>query len=69
MTDQISFLPMLDKIYNEDCRLFADKFSKMKICILTDPPYNVGYHYEGYEDNLQEPPHQERIASSRIGVR
>ena len=44
----------IDSLYNEDCRRFADKFSKIKICIVTDPPYNVGYHYDGYEDNLDE---------------
>lgn len=23
-------------------------------CIVTDPPYNVGYHYEDYDDNMEE---------------
>lgn len=44
----------LNTIYNDDCRLHVDEFSNMKVCIVTDPPYNVGYHYEGYEDNLDE---------------
>jgi site-specific DNA-methyltransferase (adenine-specific) len=44
----------INTIYNDDCRLHVDEFSNMKVCIVTDPPYNVGYHYEGYEDNLDE---------------
>ena len=44
----------LNTLYNDDCRLHVDEFSNMNVCIVTDPPYNVGYHYEGYEDNLDE---------------
>ena len=25
-----------------------------KYCIVTDPPFNVWYHYEGYDDNMEE---------------
>ena len=25
-----------------------------KYCIVTDPPFNVGYHYEWYADNMEE---------------
>jgi hypothetical protein len=26
----------------------------LKYCIVTDPPFNVNYHYEGYDDNMEE---------------
>lgn len=25
-----------------------------KVCIVTDPPFNIGYHYKSYKDNLKE---------------
>ena len=25
-----------------------------KVCIITDPPFNIGYHYNKYKDNKKE---------------
>ena len=30
------------------------KFKNRYICIVTDPPFNVGYHYNTYKDNMDE---------------
>ncbi len=38
-------------IYCADCR---DILPETTIPIITDPPYNVKYHYEHYEDNLSQ---------------
>lgn len=47
-------------IYNEECldfmqsQTFIDLTKNKKVCIVTDPPFNVGYHYNKYKDNLSE---------------
>lgn len=45
----------LDKIYNIDC---ADGLQNLpqghKYCIVTDPPFNIGYHYNEYKDRMDE---------------
>ena len=44
--------------YNEDCltilgsEFFRRETQGKKIVIVTDPPYNMNYHYETYKDNL-----------------
>ena len=42
------------EIYNCDCRdlLKRQDIVEKKICIVTDPPFNVGYKYNSYKDNL-----------------
>lgn len=44
------------EIYNEDCLelLKSGNLDDKKICIVTDPPFNIGYHYNKYKDNLNE---------------
>lgn len=48
------------KIYNEDCLTlmqsqdFLNLIKDRKVCIITDPPFNIGYHYNKYKDNLDE---------------
>lgn len=45
----------IDNIYNMDC---LDGMSLLpsghKYCIVTDPPFNVGYHYDEYNDRKDE---------------
>lgn len=43
-------------LYNEDCLelLKSGNLDGKKICIVTDPPFNIGYHYNSYKDNLKE---------------
>lgn len=48
------------KLFNEDClelmqsQTFLNLIKNKKVCIITDPPFNVGYHYKSYKDNLSE---------------
>jgi site-specific DNA-methyltransferase (adenine-specific) len=55
--------PYYDKdgiiIYNRDCLKTIDRLKLQgiefdDIVFVSDPPFNVGYHYEEYEDNLSE---------------
>jgi len=47
-----------NKIYLGDClQVIKDNIDELKnlnICIITDPPFNVGYHYNEYKDNKEE---------------
>ena len=40
-------------IYNADCRDVLPTLEPVDL-VLTDPPYNVGYHYASYNDNMNE---------------
>ena len=48
------------KIFNEDCltlmqsQNFLDLIKGRKVCIVTDPPFNIGYKYNKYKDNMNE---------------
>lgn len=43
------------KLYNDDCLNILDKLPKDKnIIIVTDPPFNIGYHYNEYKDRMNE---------------
>lgn len=42
------------ELYNCDCFELLNKVKDKKYCIVTDPPFNIGYHYNNYKDNLKE---------------
>ena len=42
------------ELYNCDYKTMLDKLIDKKIIIITDPPFNVKYHYKTYKDNLNE---------------
>lgn len=42
------------EIVNGDCTLLIDKYINKNTIIVTDPPFNIGYHYEGYNDNKDD---------------
>ena len=44
------------ELFNCDCMelLKSGNLDGKKICIVTDPPFNIGYHYRSYKDNLDE---------------
>lgn len=46
---------MID-LYNYDCFdvLGSEDLKGKKICIVTDPPFNINYKYNSYKDNLPE---------------
>ena len=44
------------EIYNCNCLdlLSSQNITDKKICIVTDPPFNIGYKYNRYKDNIPE---------------
>lgn len=45
----------IDNIYNMDCiEGMTQLDANFKYCIVMDPPFNVGYHYNQYNDNKDE---------------
>ena len=48
------------KIYNNDCIEYLqsqnciDDFRGKNVIIVTDPPFNIGYHYNEYKDKLDD---------------
>ena len=46
------------KLLHGDCQELLphvlEKVDRKKVILVSDPPYNVGYHYNEYEDNLSE---------------
>ncbi len=44
----------INKIYNEDCRETMARVQKDSIIIITDPPYNIGFNYQGYFDSISD---------------
>lgn len=55
------------QIINDDCLAYmrSSDFQKVldnhKVCIVTDPPFNIGYHYNSYKDNLNERDYYEML--------
>lgn len=45
-------------LYHGDCREFVRPDDSV---VITDPPYNVGYHYDAYDDDLPEAAYWELI--------
>ena len=47
-------------LYNCNCYdfiksdLYQTIIKQNKVCIITDPPFNIGYHYKSYNDKLKE---------------
>ena len=48
------------QLFNENCidfmqsENFIETLKTKKVCIVTDPPFNVNYHYKNYKDKLKE---------------
>ncbi len=45
-------------LYHADAREIMPSFAGV---VITDPPYNIGYSYEGYKDNLPQEEYQELL--------
>ena len=56
------------ELYNGDCFEFicSERFFEIvktrKVVIVTDPPFNIGYHYKNYKDNLKEDEYLSKLA-------
>lgn len=54
----------LDKIYLGDAYELIKKIPDKSIdLIVTDPPFNINYHYNKYKDNLKESEYIEKLSS------
>ncbi|QDP55490.1 MAG: putative modification methylase [Prokaryotic dsDNA virus sp.] len=49
-------------IYNKDYRNILKTLDKKNTLIITDPPYNVGWNYDTYNDNLSDKEYGELFA-------
>ena len=41
----------LDFLKSQDCE---ELLKNRKVVIVTDPPFNIGYHYNSYKDKMKE---------------
>jgi hypothetical protein len=57
------------KLFNEDALDFINsgELDGKKFIIVTDPPYNMGYHYNSYDDNLPEEEYFELLDNVLFG--
>lgn len=46
-----------------DCKEFLKGFNSTNVVIVTDPPFNMKYHYNNYKDNLPEKEYYEWLSS------
>lgn len=55
------------KLYNEDCQdilpHILENIDRKKVIFVSDPPFNIGYHYNSYKDNLKEEEYYECLES------
>lgn len=50
-------------LINGDCLEELSKIKKENVCIVSDPPYNMKYHYNQYKDDLPEEEYLEWLTS------
>lgn len=57
----------MNKLYKGDCQLLLphilEKIDRKKVILVSDPPFNVNYHYKTYKDNLDEEEYYEVLES------
>lgn len=42
------------KLYNDSCDNILPTLDLSNAIIVSDPPFNIGYHYDNYDDNMSE---------------
>lgn len=56
---------MLNEIYNANSLdifyQIVNKYHNRNIIVVTDPPFNIGYHYNEYKDNMEEDEYYEML--------
>lgn len=51
-------------LINGDFKNYIDKYKNNdKIIVVTDPPFNIGYHYANYKDDMEEESYYNMLAS------
>ena len=48
-------------LYNDDCNNVLSNLDLTKCIMVSDPPFNIGYHYSSYSDNMKEDEYYEWI--------
>lgn len=55
------------KVYNEDCQnilgQLLENIDRKKVIFVSDPPFNIGYHYNTYKDKMSEEEYFEALES------
>lgn len=60
---------MVCELFNKDCYEFvsSDEFKALakgkKVVVVTDPPFNIGYHYNSYKDKMTEEEYYSKLAT------
>lgn len=69
----MKFEDIENKIFLGDCQELLphilEKVDRSKVILVSDPPFNVGYHYNTYKDNLDDKRIIERIENGSEGGR
>jgi DNA modification methylase len=56
------------ELYNADFRELGDLEQRFgEFVIVTDPPFNIGYHYDGYKDNIDAAEYNEMLTTLIMG--
>ena len=42
------------ELYNQDCRNIIKQIKTENCIVVTDPPFNIGYHYNSYNDRMSD---------------
>ena len=56
-------------LFNQDCfqliesKEFQNLIQNRKVLLITDPPFNIGYHYSTYKDKISEDEYYTRLAN------
>lgn len=51
-------------IINDDCRNVEKMlYSVNNAVVVTDPPFNIGYHYRGYKDRMKEADYYDMLSN------
>lgn len=63
----MKFEDMINTIQLGDCQELLphilEKLDRNKVILVSDPPFNIGYHYNSYKDNLDEEEYFEALES------
>lgn len=56
------------ELINDDFKNVINDIKNKKIIIVTDPPFNIGYKYNIYKDNMEEKDYYDMLKNLFIGV-
>ena len=52
----------MTQLFHSDCLSVLKDIPHENVCIVTDPPFNVGYHYSTYKDKMPEDKYLDMLA-------